>query len=335
MKKMTTRITIAAISLFILSCNKKKAEDSNVTQDSIKTEEKSTSPTTSSAFNIDAVPVSDKNIGDFPFFNMPEGLVSQNKPIEKKYDKVFFPIGGVMTPFEGKVWKANVVVKEGSSEQWTLPYFEKSFDEAITAVGGVKIFDGHITNEEYEKYSKQATNLGEDGDVGYAGENIKVYVIRRKDQGNIFIQLTGNSASGKINILQEEGFKQTITLVKSDEIKKQLDEKGKAVLHINFDTDKATLKPDGSDAVKEIVKVLNTDKTLKIAINGYTDNSGNADHNLKLSDARAQSVKGEITKAGIADDRLSAKGFGQQSPIADNNTEEGKAQNRRVELVKK
>jgi hypothetical protein len=44
---------------------------------------------------------------------MPEGLVSQNKPIEKKYDKVFFPIGGVMTPFEGKVWKANVVVKEG------------------------------------------------------------------------------------------------------------------------------------------------------------------------------------------------------------------------------
>ncbi|HFK5529251.1 TPA: OmpA family protein [Elizabethkingia anophelis] len=335
MKKMTTRITIAAISLFILSCNKKKAEDSNVTQDSIKTEEKSTSQTTSSAFNIDAVPVSDKNIGDFPFFNMPEGLVSQNKPIEKKYDKVFFPIGGVMTPFEGKVWKANVVVKEGSGEQWALPYFEKSFDEAITAVGGVKIFDGQITNEEYEKYSKEATNLGEDGDVGYAGENIKVYVIRRKDQGNIFIQLTGNSASGKINILQEEGFKQTITLVKSDEIKKQLDEKGKAVLHINFDTDKATLKPDGSDAVKEIVKVLNTDKTLKIAINGYTDNSGNADHNLKLSDARALSVKGEITKAGIAEDRLSAKGFGQQSPIADNNTEEGKAQNRRVELVKK
>lgn len=94
MKKMTTGVAIAAISLFILSCNKKKAEDSNVTQDSIKTEEKSTSPTTSSAFNIDAVPVSDKNIGDFPFFNMPEGLVSQNKPIEKKYDKVFFRLVG-------------------------------------------------------------------------------------------------------------------------------------------------------------------------------------------------------------------------------------------------
>ncbi|CAM3454162.1 OmpA family protein [Elizabethkingia occulta] len=335
MKKMTTRITIAAISLFLFSCGKKKGEDNNVKQDSLKTEEKVSTQTASSAFNIDAVPVSDKNIGDFPFFSMPEGLVSQNKPIEKKYDKIFFPIGGVMTPFEGKVWKANVVVKEGSNEQWTLPFFEKSFDEAITSVGGVKIFDGEITNEEYEKYNKQAMNLGEDGGIGYAGENIKVYVIRRKDQGNIYIQLTGNTAYGKINILQEEGFKQTITLIKSDEIKKQLDEKGKAVLHINFDTDKASLKPDGTDAVKEIVKVLNADKALKIAINGYTDNSGNAEHNLKLSDARAQSVKGEIVKAGITEDRLLAKGFGQQSPIADNNTEEGKAQNRRVELIRK
>lgn len=89
MKKMTTGVAIAAMSLFILSCNKKKAEDSNATQDSIKTEEKNTSQATSSTFNIDAIPVSDKNIGDFPFFNMPEGLVSQNKPVEKKYDKVF------------------------------------------------------------------------------------------------------------------------------------------------------------------------------------------------------------------------------------------------------
>ncbi|KKO89134.1 flagellar motor protein MotB [Sphingobacterium sp. Ag1] len=335
MKKLTTRIAIAAIFLSLFSCGNKKGENNNAKQDTLKTEEKISTQTSSSTFSIDAIPFSDKSIGNFPFFNMPEGLVSQNKPIEKKYDQIFFPIGGVMTPFEGKAWKANVVVKEGSSEQWSLPYFQKSFEEAILSAGGVKIFDGEITNEEYEKYSKQATNLGEDGGMGYADENIKVYVIRRKDQGNIYIQLTGNTAYGKINILQEEGFKRTITLIKSDEIKKQLDEKGKAVLHINFDTDKASLKPDGSDAVKEIVKVLNTDKALKIAINGYTDNSGNEEHNLKLSEARAQSVKDEIVKAGIAVDRLSAKGFGQQNPIADNTTEEGKAQNRRVELIKK
>ena len=108
-----------------------------------------------------------------------------------------------------------------------IAIFRKSFDEAITSVGGVKIFDGEITNEEYEKYNKQAMNLGEDGGIGYAGENIKVYVIRRKDQGNIYIQLTGNTAYGKINILQEEGFKQTITLIKSDEIKSSLMKKEK------------------------------------------------------------------------------------------------------------
>ncbi|GGH18398.1 hypothetical protein GCM10011418_22010 [Sphingobacterium alkalisoli] len=76
-------------------------------------------------------------------------------------------------------------------------------------------------------------------------------------------------------------------MLKSDEIKSQLDQNGKAVLHINFDTDKATLKQDGLTAVNEIVKVLQAYKALKLAINGYTDNSGSADHNKKLSEARA------------------------------------------------
>ena len=71
---MTTRITIAAISLFLFSCGKKKGEDNNVKQDSLKTEEKVSTQTASSAFNIDAVPVSDKNIGDFPFSVCPKDL---------------------------------------------------------------------------------------------------------------------------------------------------------------------------------------------------------------------------------------------------------------------
>ncbi len=85
MKKMTTRITIAAISLFILSCNKKKAEDSNVTQDSIKNRRKKALHQQRLLHLIlMPCPYRIKNIGDFPFFNMPEGLVSQNKPIEKE-----------------------------------------------------------------------------------------------------------------------------------------------------------------------------------------------------------------------------------------------------------
>lgn len=160
------------------------------------------------------------------------------------------------------------------------------------------------------------------------------YIIRRNN-GNIYIALDkGKSNTTSIQIVQEKPFEQTIKKVTSDEIKKELSENGKAVLHINFDTDKATLKPDGLETVNEIAKVLKDDPELKIAINGYTDNSGSKEHNQKLSENRALSVKNEIAKAGISSGRLTSKGYGQESPIASNSTDEGKAQNRRVELVK-
>src|SRR5690606_19880358 len=142
------------------------------------------------------------------------------------------------------------------------------------------------------------------------------------------------NAGGKLNVLQEEALAQTITKVTSEVIANDLLKIGKSILHINFDTDKATLKPDGLETVIEISKVLKNNPELKIAINGYTDNSGNKEHNQKLSENRALSVKNEIAKAGIPSDRLTSNGYGQESPLADNNTHEGKTQNRRVELVK-
>ncbi|MCE7043173.1 OmpA family protein [Dyadobacter sp. CY312] len=82
------------------------------------------------------------------------------------------------------------------------------------------------------------------------------------------------------------------------------------------------------------MKALTADQTLNIAINGYTDNTGDEKHNLDLSKQRAKTVKTELEKSGIDAKRLVSEGFGQNNPIADNNSEEGKTQNRRVELVK-
>ncbi len=338
MKKWTTKLIMAALALTVLSCNKenKKANEETETTQQTDTLAGAGQEHTAAgqAFDINSIPVSDNDLGVFPFFSLPEGLADQNKPVQRKFDRLFFPLNGVMTPVEGKLWKSNIVMKPGSSDEWSLPYFEKSYDEAIKAVGGVKVFDGEITNDEYERYKSQATYLGEDASIGYTGQNIKVYVIRRADGGDVYIQLTGNTASGYLNILQKEPFKQTITMLKSDQIQKELTEKGKAVLHINFDVDKATLKPDGKEAVNEIVKVLTADKNLKIAINGYTDDTGDEKHNLELSKQRALTVKNELVSKGIAANRLTSEGFGQKNPIAQNTSEEGKTQNRRVELLK-
>lgn len=333
-------ITVCALPFLLLytACNNEsnsnKANTEITSQDDSDKPEAVGNQTPPKEFDIASIPVSDQNIGDFPFFSFPEGLAEQNKPIQRKFDRLFFPIDGTMTPLEGRVWKTFVVTAPGHTDEWSLPYFEKSYDEAIKAVGGVKIFDGEIAKEEYDRYSKQASYLGEDGSIGYAGENTKVYVIHRADGGDVYIQLAGNTASGKINILQKEPFKQTITMLKADQIQKELAEKGKAILYINFDVDKATLKPDGEDAVHEIVNVLDTDKDLKLSIEGHTDNTGNADHNKKLSEDRAKTVLESLSASGIDKSRLKASGYGAEKPLVENDSEENKAKNRRVELVK-
>ncbi|WP_445403977.1 OmpA family protein [Acinetobacter vivianii] len=288
----------------------------------------------SNTFAIQNIPISTHQFGEFPFFNLPAGLITTNPPIQRKYDIVYFPINGVMTPIEGRVWKSHISLEKPENGDWSLPYFLKSYDDAVTAVGGKKIFDGKITDQEYKRYHDQAPYLGEDGSIGYADQDIRVYIIRRPDGDDIYLQLTGDTASGRVNILQEKPFKQTITLLQSEEIQQQLEDTGKAILYINFDSNKATLKPEGMVSIQEIKEVLDKDPQLKLEIQGYTDDIGSAEHNQRLSQARAEAVKNELVRANISSDRLQATGFGQTKPIADNQTEQGKAKNRRVELVK-
>lgn len=335
---MKKTLIILSIGALLASCNKKSEQKADAAQDTVAIEnttvtEKSSGGTTQ--FDISSVPVSTAEVGGFPFFSFPKGLGFQNKPVQRSYDMLFFPLKGVMTPIEGKVWKTYVVNEKSNNGDWSLPYFLKSYDDAITKVGGVKIFDGKVSQQELDRIKDDAKYFGEEGSIDYWNESVKVYVIRRENGDDIYIQLYGNTATGAIQILQKAPFEQTISIIKSDEIKKALDATGKVVLHINFDTDKASLKPDGKTAVDEITTVLKNDSNLKLAINGYTDNSGNDAHNIQLSKDRATAVLNAIATSGIDKSRLSAEGFGSKTPIADNGSEEGRAQNRRVELVKK
>ncbi|HWV65167.1 OmpA family protein, partial [Chitinophaga sp.] len=185
-----------------------------------------------------------------------------------------------------------------------------------------------------DRYNKQDPNKGDEGDIGYVGEVIKFYVIRSKDKGNIYIQFSANSAAGKLNILQEKDFQQTITKVTADKIAKDLTENGKSVLYINFDTDKSTVTTAGKEVVEQIAAALKKGASLKILIEGHTDNTGDGAHNKKLSDDRANAVMNALVADGIEKSRLSAKGFGAERPLVANDNEENKAKNRRVELIK-
>lgn len=108
-----------------------------------------------------------------------------------------------------------------------------------------------------------------------------------------------------------------------------------AVYGILFDTGKAVLKPESTPALEEVAKLLQADAALRLWVVGHTDSVGKVDDNLKLAQARAKAVVTALsTTHGIAAARLEGYGVGPLAPVASNGTEDGRAKNRRVELVK-
>lgn len=101
---------------------------------------------------------------------------------------------------------------------------------------------------------------------------------------------------------------------------------------ILFETNKATLRPSSDYQVGNIYEILKAYPNIEIKIGGYTDNTGNPDNNLKLSKERADEVMNALIKRGVDPNRLKAEGYGQQFPVASNDTPEGREKNRRVDV---
>ncbi|SIT77514.1 OmpA family protein [Pontibacter indicus] len=102
---------------------------------------------------------------------------------------------------------------------------------------------------------------------------------------------------------------------------------------LHFETGSARIQPESQEQIDNIVKILQAYPQVNIKIGGYTDNVGQPASNLKLSQSRAEAVRDAIQKQGIAANRLEAEGYGEQHPVADNATEEGRAQNRRIDVL--
>ena len=100
-----------------------------------------------------------------------------------------------------------------------------------------------------------------------------------------------------------------------------------------FDFNKSTLQPASDPVLQQINSLLTKDATLKLEIQGHTDNVGGDAYNQTLSEARGRAVVAWLTQHGVAAGRLTAKGYGKTEPIADNSTDEGRAKNRRVEIA--
>jgi outer membrane protein OmpA-like peptidoglycan-associated protein len=166
------------------------------------------------------------------------------------------------------------------------------------------------------------------------GEDVVVKVIKNSMETWAYISANGNG-SYSIHLIEKQAMKQDV-LADASAMGKSIKETGKAALYgIYFDTGKADVKPESDETLKEIGKLLKEDPTLKLYVVGHTDNKGTLEANMKLSQDRAIAVVNAlIGKQGVAASRLKACGDGPTAPIATNDSEEGRALNRRVELVK-
>jgi len=191
------------------------------------------------------------------------------------------------------------------------------------------------TLEFIENFKTAAKEKG--GRVVCEDRGLVVLTIPREDGGMTWLQVQPVSNLGQqyLYIVDEKPFKQSLSFGPA-EMKAALDKDGKVALYgILFDLDKATLKPESVKQLQHVLTLLQTHPQLKLEIQGHTDNQGSPPYNVKLSQQRAETVNQYLQLFGVRPERLVAKGYGQDKPVAPNTTEDGRAKNRRVELVKR
>lgn len=207
----------------------------------------------------------------------------------------------------GKYYRIYYFKKEGETRKFSSAQINQNYFNAILKVKGKALDD--------KKTMYSASINGKE-----------VYV-----QINTAANST-DASSYNIEVVEVESMQQDVVVNMDESIEKD----GKVALYgIMFDVNKAVIKPESEAALQMIIDYLNENPTVKIIIVGHTDNTGVIANNLKLSKDRAVAVKNYlITKGKINPARLGAEGVASLCPVSTNNTEEGKALNRRVEIVK-
>ena len=208
--------------------------------------------------------------------------------------------------YEGKKYVISYSRKDGAAPISMLQIV-RNYEAAIAKIGGKRL--------------------------GGDGRRIAAEIQKGGAVTGVYVEAFNDGREYQLVIVETQAMKQEVT-ADAAVMGRELKASGKTIIYgIYFDTGSAVIKPESEPALNEMVKLLKASPALKAFIVGHTDNVGALEMNLKLSADRADSLVKALVARGIQTTRLKGAGVGPYSPVASNKEEDGRAQNRRVEMV--
>lgn len=254
-----------------------------------------------------------KGCKDYPLFTRMQGYrIYRCQDVEFAAEDFIDPATKQKVTIEGREFYIEYMTKKPFEGKYSRLQVSRNYTNAITKIGGTA----------YENNPMDPSET-----------SMKLI----KDDKEIWAKLKFNFGANYLylTIIEKQAMKQEI-VADAKFMAEGINTTGHVAIYgIYFDFNKADVKPESDPALKEITKLLQQDPKLKLYVVGHTDNVGGLDYNMKLSQQRAEAVVKELVSKYKGDSsRLKALGVGPAAPVTSNDTEEGKAKNRRVELVK-
>lgn len=283
-------------------------------------------------FDLAAVAVISKPLPPFPFVDYPDSIVKEKQQTKaSEFDQLHVIVGDKIEPVEGRFRRIAFDLADAGISRFQA---QRDYAKAALDMGGVKVNTSKPKDQAFSKVNGPLTDAMA-RTLDYPNENYSydTYFFPTPS-GRKWMLIMASENSVRVTSIEEKQTASVVKMVTAEVMKSELDSKGHVALYINFDTDKAAIRPDGKPAVDEIAALMKKETALQLSVEGHTDNVGDKARNLALSRERAQAVVQALVGDGIDGARLSAAGHGAGKPLVDNTSEEGRAKNRRVELVK-
>lgn len=269
---------------------------------------------------------------EFPHLSLPAGYAHRNRELKRDFDAFPFWTGAAFEEVEGRAYAADF---DADEDVTSMHEVRRNLEAMMREAGGVLVHAGPVPAAASDAIPfERKSPYGNAAGYSWNEDDRSAWRVDLDGGRQVWIHARLDPRSAGWVVVERKGLVQTAALLSADALKRGIDARGRIAVQVNFAVDQAVILPESQPQLAQMQALLGGDPTLRLSIEGHTDDTGDAERNTELSRRRAAAVVAALAATGIDAGRLRANGLGASRPIADNATDAGRARNRRVELVK-